>query len=278
MIVFVIRKSKAYATHTHQPAFKADTRSSLISWFSYLISAVLTSNHLKGLCFCDSRVPSSRGNFLFWWSVPDCSLLTPVSLLASYRAKKPLNQNTGSAQTQQHINLSFPISLYVPTPIDILSSIIHHGFWFQTWFRRREVVLSKCGAGGILTLPAPWSQSPYQLDTTREIHPYWIPLWTRNGTDGHRIPCPRRGSGSFSDGFEWCRCWQWLCIVCSLNLSCLRLIDLWSRLSLITLRELTMIHIMNALTDKPGWEDKVRSRALLILLFHGISFVAFVGY
>lgn len=28
------------------------------------------------------------------------------------------------------------------------------------------------------------------------------------------------------------------------------------RLALITLRELTMLDIMNTLTDKPGWDDK----------------------
>jgi hypothetical protein len=34
------------------------------------------------------------------------------------------------------------------------------------------------------------------------------------------------------------------------------LIAVVRRLALITLREITMLDIMNTLTDKPGWEDK----------------------
>lgn len=36
------------------------------------------------------------------------------------------------------------------------------------------------------------------------------------------------------------------------------------RLSLTTLREFTMLQIMNTLTDKPGWEEKVRSHDPLL--------------
>jgi hypothetical protein len=35
-----------------------------------------------------------------------------------------------------------------------------------------------------------------------------------------------------------------------------RLIVVIRRLALITLREITMLDIMNTLTDKPDWEDK----------------------
>jgi hypothetical protein len=34
--------------------------------------------------------------------------------------------------------------------------------------------------------------------------------------------------------------------------------DVYYRLDLTTLREFTMLHIMNSLTDKPHWEEKVR--------------------
>jgi hypothetical protein len=37
-----------------------------------------------------------------------------------------------------------------------------------------------------------------------------------------------------------------------------------NRLPLTTLRELTMLQIMNALTDKPGWEEKVCCGHVLI--------------
>jgi hypothetical protein len=36
------------------------------------------------------------------------------------------------------------------------------------------------------------------------------------------------------------------------------LTDLLQRLRLTPLREFTMLHIMNILSDKPGWEVKVR--------------------
>ncbi len=36
--------------------------------------------------------------------------------------------------------------------------------------------------------------------------------------------------------------------------------NLLPSLPLTTLREFTMLHLMNVLTDKPGWEEKVRSR------------------
>ncbi|KAF4630381.1 hypothetical protein G7Y89_g7765 [Cudoniella acicularis] len=38
--------------------------------------------------------------------------------------------------------------------------------------------------------------------------------------------------------------------------------DGWTRLPLTTLREITMMQIMNALTDKPGWEEKVFDNAI----------------
>ena len=52
----------------------------------------------------------------------------------------------------------------------------------------------------------------------------------------------------------------------SLSLSLLKL----SRLALTTLREFTMLHIMNYVTDKPDWRTKVRQIIIFFLFFSSL--------